>query len=124
MKPTVLVADDDPQLLAVLEDVLAKEFTVVTARSGTAALTQFERHKIDIVVTDLAMPGLNGLQVAANCKAMRPNVPVVMLTAWDVLVSDDDATEAGVDEMIAKPVRVLQLGDLLRKRLATSVASA
>ncbi len=122
MKPTVLVADDDPQLLSVLVDVLSKEFTVVTAQNGTSALAQFARHTIDIVLTDLAMPGLNGLQVAAKCKASRPSVPVVMLTAWDVLVSDEDAADNGVDEMVAKPVRVHQLGDLLRKRLATAAA--
>ncbi len=120
MKPTVLVADDDAQLLAMLEEVLSKDFTVVTARSGASAMTQFGRHSVDIVVTDLAMPSLNGLQVAAKCKAARPSVPVVMLTAWDVLLSDEDLADAGVDEVVAKPVHVHEFAGRLQKLLASS----
>src|SRR5437762_2780320 len=95
MKPTVLIADDDPQLLAMLEEVLSKDFTVITARSGASALTQFGRNAVDIVLTDLAMPSFNGLQVAAKCKAAKPSVPILMLTAWDVLLSDEDLADAG-----------------------------
>jgi len=118
MKPTVLIADDDPQLLAMLEEVLSKDFTVITARSGASAMTQFGRHAVDIVLTDLAMPSLNGLQVAAKCKAAKPSVPVVMLTAWDVLLSDEDLAEARVDEVVAKPVLVHELTGRLQKLLA------
>src|SRR6266576_2734328 len=110
MKPTVLIADDDPQLLAMLEEVLSKDFTVITARSGASALTQFGRNAVDIVLTDLAMPSFNGLQVAAKCKAAKPSVPILMLTAWDVLVS--------VEDVLAKPVLVHELSGRLQKLLA------
>src|SRR5881628_1868921 len=106
MKPTVLIADDDPQLLAMLEEVLSKDFTVITARSGASALT------------DLAMPSFNGLQVAAKCKAAKPSVPILMLTAWDVLLSDEDLADAGVDDVLAKPVLVHELSGRLQKLLA------
>ncbi|PYN70155.1 MAG: hypothetical protein DMD90_01785 [Candidatus Rokuibacteriota bacterium] len=66
MKPTVLIADDDPQLLAMLEEVLSKDFTVITARSGASALTQFGRNAVDIVLTDLAMPSFNGPPTLAS----------------------------------------------------------
>ena len=66
----------------------------------------------------LAMPSLNGLQVAAKCKAAKPSVPVVMLTAWDVLLSDEDLAEARVDEVVAKPVLVHELTGRLQKLLA------
>src|SRR5438093_12330185 len=103
MKPTVLIADDDAQLLAMLEEVLAKDFTVITARSGASALTQFGRHAVDIVVTDLAMPSFNGMQVAAKCKAAKPSVPILMLTSWDVLLSDEYLADAGVVVVEDKP---------------------
>src|SRR5437762_12047237 len=118
MKPTVLIADDDPQLLAMLEEVLSKDFTVITARSGASALTQFRRNAVDIALTDLAMPSFNGLQVAAKCKAAKPSVPILMLTAWDVLLSDEDLADAGVDDVLAKPVLVHQLSGRLQKLLA------
>ena len=118
MKPTVLIADDDPQLLAMLEEVLSKDFTVITARSGASALTQFGRNAVDIVLTDLAMPSFNGLQVAAKCKAAKPSVPILMLTTWDVLLSDEDLADAGVDDVLAKPVLVHELSGRLQKLLA------
>src|SRR5438445_13819169 len=95
MKPTVLIADDDAQLLAMLEEVLAKDFTVITARSGASALTQFGRHAVDIVVTDLAMPSLNGLQVAAKIKAAKPSVPIRMLTSSHALLSHEHLADTG-----------------------------
>src|SRR5207249_11113088 len=101
MKPTVLIADDDPQLLAMLEEVLSKDFTVITARSGASALTQFGRNAVDIVLTDLAMPSFSGLQGAAECKAAEPSVRIVMLTAGDGLLSDGVLADAGVGDVLA-----------------------
>jgi len=116
-KPTVLVADDDEQLVAMLEDVLTRDFRVVTAHNGASALVQFARYPVDIVVTDLAMPGYNGLDVAAKCKAAKPSIPVVLLTAWDVLVTDEDRERNGVDAVVAKPVRVHEFSDFLLTRV-------
>jgi len=123
MKPTVLIADDDPQFLAMLEEALAKDFTVITARGGANALTQFGRHAVDIVVTDLAMPSFNGLEVAAKCKAASPSVPIVMLTAWDVLVSDESLADSGVDDVMAKPMHVHELSARLNQLLAIQLPS-
>ena len=116
-KPTVLVADDDEQLVAMLEEVLTHEFRVVTAHNGASALVQFARYPVDIVVTDLAMPGYNGLDFALKCKTAKPSVQVVLLTAWDVLVTDEDRERHSVDHVVAKPVRVHEFADFLLKRV-------
>src|SRR5438034_5417289 len=77
MKPTVLIADDDPQLLAMLEEVLSKDFTVITARSGASALTQFGRNAVDIVLTDLAMPSFNGLRSEEHTSELQSHSDLV-----------------------------------------------
>ncbi len=119
-RPTVLLVDDDTTLLATFADILARGLRVVTATNGADAVTTFVTTSVDIVVTDLAMPDMNGLQVARRCKTIRPSVPVLMVTAWEALVSPDDAAEHGIDGILTKPVRaatlVRAIQDLLGER--------
>jgi DNA-binding response OmpR family regulator len=77
----------------------------------------------DVVVTDLAMPKLNGLQLARLCKTLRPSVPVVMLTGWGVLLTEDELAEHGVDEVLSKPVRMDQLLGTLTAVLARTASA-
>ncbi len=108
--PTVLVADDDPEVLGTLDIILSKSgFEVVLATDGAEALDRFRAHAVDIVITDLAMPKLNGLQLARLCKRQKPGTPVVMITAWGVLVSEDEQQAAGIDLVLAKPVRMAEI---------------
>ena len=58
------------------------------------------------MLTDLAMPGYSGLQVAKACRRQRPSVKVVMFTAWDLLLDDDQCIDHGVDRLIPKPLRM------------------
>ncbi len=67
------------------------------------------------MLTDLAMPGLNGLQVAKACKRHRPGVKVVVLTGWDLLLEDAECIDHGVDMVIAKPVQIHVLTAALRQ---------
>jgi CheY-like chemotaxis protein len=108
-RPTVLVIDDDATLLATFADMLSRGYRVITAASGAEAIAKFKSSDIDVVVTDLAMPGMNGLQVASQCKAIRPVVPVLMVTAWEALIGPDDASEHGIDGVLTKPVRAAAL---------------
>ncbi len=86
-----LVVDDDPQVRDVLGDVLRNGgHAVVLAVDGADGVDKFKADAFDIVITDLAMPKLNGLQLTRVCKTLRPQVPVVMLTGWGVLLSEDE----------------------------------
>lgn len=112
---SVLVVEDDPDLLMALHDMLARGgHRVVTARSGEDAMVQFAREEFAVVVTDLAMPGLNGLEVARRCKQARPRVAVVMVTAWESLLTGDDISRHGVDHVLPKPVRSAVLLETIR----------
>ena len=84
MKNTVLIADDDSDLVNLLDTMLSKEgFKILTANDGEAALRQVKDNKPDLVVLDVGMPGKNGLDV---CKTLRleertRDIPIIMLTA-------------------------------------------
>ncbi len=106
-----LVVDDDPQVREMIRDILSNVgHKVVVAVDGSDGVEKFKADpSFDVVITDLAMPKLNGLQLARVCKTLRPSVPVVMLTGWGVLLTEDELAEHGVDEVLSKPVRMDQV---------------
>ncbi len=100
---TILVVDDEPQIVKVVRGYLEQAgFRVVTASDGPAALAQYRHEKPDLVVLDLNLPGLDGLDVARQIRA-RDATPIVMLTARadesDRLVG----LELGADDYVLKP---------------------
>jgi CheY-like chemotaxis protein len=100
----ILLVDDDPRLLRALTDLLeAHGHSVTSAASGAAALTTFDPAFVDLVVTDLGMPGMTGWEVAAEVKSRAPHLPVFLLTGWGERVAADDRSRF-VDRVIAKPV--------------------
>ncbi|HSE92618.1 MAG TPA: response regulator, partial [Methylomirabilota bacterium] len=106
-----LVVDDDPQVREMIRDILSNVgHAVVVAVDGADGVEKFKADpSFDLVVTDLAMPKLNGLQLARVCKTLRPAVPVIMLTGWGVLLTETELAEHGVDEVLSKPVRMDQV---------------
>ena len=110
----ILAVEDEPEVLDVIRAMLvAAGHTVVSAASGREALELFEREPVDVVVTDLGMPGMTGLTLAEEVKRRRA-VPVVLLTGWaDEL---DDTHARHVDVLLAKPVT--------RERLMSGLAKA
>ncbi len=120
-----LVVDDDPQVRQMISDILTNAgHGVVMAVDGADGIDRFKNDSsFDVVVTDLAMPKLNGLQMARLCKTLRPSVPVVMLTGWGVLLTESELAEHGVDEVLSKPVRMDQvLGALAAARARAASA--
>ncbi|MGH3423882.1 MAG: response regulator transcription factor [Nocardioidaceae bacterium] len=130
---TLLVVEDDPTINQALVDRLTAEgYDVVRAFDGPGALTAYDDHEPDLVVLDVMLPGLDGLEVCRRIQAQRP-VPVLMLTAkvgeTDVLVG----LGVGADDYVPKPFRmrevVARVQALLRRvdraaELATTRQSA
>jgi CheY-like chemotaxis protein len=79
---------------------------VVTASEGIEALERFRAGPFDLVLTDLAMPGMSGWQVAQAVKAIRPEVPVVLVTGWGVELPAEQLRASGVDRVMTKPFRL------------------
>ena len=100
----VLVIDDDASLRFTLEAVLSDAGLVVEACDGGASgLAAFELHGADVVLTDLAMPEMDGMQVLERMRASDPSVPVLMLTAHGSERVAVAAMKAGAFDYIPKP---------------------
>ncbi|MET3790239.1 PleD family two-component system response regulator [Aquamicrobium terrae] len=112
MTARILVVDDIPANVRLLEvRLLAEYFEVVTANSGPEALEICEASKVDVVLLDVMMPGMDGFEVCRRLKAdpATAHLPVVMITALDHVADRVRGLEAGADDFLTKPVNDLQL---------------
>jgi two-component system response regulator MprA len=106
----VLVVDDDPPLQRMLARTLAAEgFAVAVAADGGAALAEVERSLPDVIVLDVAMPGMDGLAVCRRLRAKGMTTPVLMLTARDAVPDRVRGLQAGADDYLVKPFATEEL---------------
>jgi signal transduction histidine kinase len=108
----ILIIDDEIMVRSVLSDFLRDEgYTVVEVASGPAGLARYHQELFDLVLTDLAMPGMSGLEVAATIKRHR-DVPVGLVTGWSGKIDTAQMGERQVDFVVQKP---FQLDDVSRQ---------
>lgn len=101
----ILVVDDDPVVGKSFDRVLSgKGYAVITASDGQEALDKLAREDYDAVFTDIKMPGMSGIEVAARVKAARPWLPVVIVTGYGSEANEAKAKEAGVAAFLRKPL--------------------
>src|SRR6188768_3641829 len=100
---TILVVDDEPKIATLARDYLEHAgFAVVTASDGQAALTTVRQRRPDLVVLDLGLPGLDGLDVTRQLRR-DSTIPIVMLTARDDELDKLLGLELGADDYVTKP---------------------
>ena len=117
MKGRVLIVDDDTALAEMLGIVLRGEgYEPTLCANGELALTMFHEHKPDLVLLDLMLPGMDGIDV---CRAIRAEsgVPIVMLTAKTDTVDVVVGLESGADDYVVKPFKPKELVARIRARL-------
>ncbi len=115
---TLLVADDDPAIRQSLERTLAREgYQVALAPDGHAALERLKAGGVDLVLSDLKMPGLTGLELLREVKAVAPDVDVIMLTAFGTVEEAVKAMKDGAVDFLTKPFQRAQLIRVIRKAL-------
>ena len=122
----VLVVDDDPVVGRSFDRVLSeKGYAVITARDGPEALKKLAEVNFDVVFTDIRMPGMDGIEVAARVKERRPWVPVVIVTGYGTDENEARAEAAGVSGFLRKPLSPDMIeGTTVRALAATAAALA
>jgi two-component system response regulator HydG len=116
--PTLLVADDDPAVRQSLERTLAREgYQVVLAPDGQAAAERLRQGGVDLLLSDLRMPGLTGLELLREVKTAHPDVDVIMLTAFGTVEEAVAAMKDGAVDFLTKPFQRAQLLRVIRKAL-------
>ncbi len=114
MAKTILVVEDEPILRETLaEAVEAEGFRAVQAADGRAALERFRADKPDLVLLDLMLPELSGLEVTRHIRA-ESSIPIVMLTARDAEVDKVVGLELGADDYVTKPFSLRELSARIR----------
>jgi two-component system response regulator MprA len=111
----VLVVDDDLSLRRMLERTLKAEgYEVTVAADGGGALAAVERSAPDVIVLDVAMPGVDGLAVCRRLRSRGLATPILMLTARDAVADRVSGLEAGADDYLVKPFAIAELIARLR----------
>ena len=123
---TVLVVEDEPGIVAFVRRGLeAAGYGVLDAADGTTGLALAQREDVDLVVLDLGLPGLPGEEVLLRLRQVRPDVPVIVLTAKSAVADKVANLEAGADDYVVKPFSFSELLARVRARLrATGQPSA
>ena len=122
---TVLVVEDDPALLATLEfNLQARGYNALTATDGATAVDRCRSDEVDLVILDLSLPVMGGMQV---CKALRDvgdTVPIIMLTAWQEEHHKVDGLRSGADDYVTKPFSLIELFARVEAQLRRSDLNA
>src|SRR2546422_9514273 len=115
---TLLIADDDPGLRQSLERTLTREgYRVILASDGNAALERLQAGGVDLVLTDLKMPGLSGIELLRAVKAIASEVDVILLTAFGTVEEAVKAMKEGASDFLTKPFQRAQLLRVIRQAL-------
>lgn len=117
---TILVVDDEKNYLVVLQALLGPEgYEVLTAGSGGEALDILREAEVDLVLTDMKMPGMSGMDFLAAAKEKYPDMPVIMLTAYGTIELAVEAMRKSAYDYITKPFENEKLKLTVRKALET-----
>jgi DNA-binding response OmpR family regulator len=123
--PHVLLIEDDARIREIVERGLgSRGFVVTSAEDGPTGLDLARKLEVDVVLLDLMLPGLSGLEVLQEIRLAKPRLPVVALTALDDTRSKVAGLDAGADDYLTKPFSLEELAARVRARIRTREADA
>ena len=107
MPERILVVDDELDMLMLLRMIIEDntDYEVDTTNNPSEALKMVMENDYDLVISDLKMPGMDGLELFDEVKEMDPDLPLIIITAYGSLETSDEAIKKGVADFITKPFR-------------------
>jgi DNA-binding NtrC family response regulator len=118
MTASILVVDDEKAIQEILAFTLTAEgYEVATAGSGEEALTRVERQDFDVILTDIVMPGVDGLEVLERSRLLNPRASVIVMTAYAALETAISALRGGACDFLEKPFEIEDLKQRVRRLL-------
>lgn len=116
--PTILIIEDEAKMRRLLELNLSEDgFTTLSAGDAESGLKLLERESVDLVVTDLKLPGMGGLDFLQAIKQVNPALPVVVMTAYGSVETAVDAMKRGASDYVLKPFSLAEMRMVVRKEL-------
>ena len=115
----ILVVDDEKTQRETLARAVASwGHQVLTAAEGEAALDLVKDHAVDLILTDLRMPGLSGVELLQRCRQKRPDIGVILMTAYGTIENAVEAMKSGAVDFLPKPIDLDQLEAIVTRALA------
>jgi nitrogen regulation protein NR(I) len=119
-QPKILLIEDDAGIaVAMKKELQAEGYQLAVIMRGDEGLAQAQQHHFDVVLTDLKMPGLSGLDLIKRLHVAKPKLPVIMLTAFGTTETAIEATKLGAYDYLLKPFDMGELLDLVAKAVAS-----
>jgi DNA-binding NtrC family response regulator len=118
MKPRILIVDDETRMQRLFEINLGPKYEVMTAGNGEQALEVVKSGDVTLLVTDLKMPGMNGMTLLQEAHRIYPDLPVVIMTAYGTVEGAVQAMKEGAVDYILKPVKMEEMEFLIEKTLS------
>ena len=113
----ILIVDDEPEITAILSDLFGDQHDCTTAGSAEEALEKFGSRDFELVVSDITMPGMSGLQMIPHVKNLRPNTVVVMISGMQTVESAIGALRLGAFDYVMKPFDLRQVEAVVKRAL-------
>jgi DNA-binding NtrC family response regulator len=117
MKRAILIAEDEEKMRRILEVNLQEQFHVILAKNGEEALRLFKENEISLLLTDMRMPEKDGLSLLHDVKRLRPEVPVILITAYGTIESAVSAMKEGATDYLLKPIKMEEVELVIQRAL-------
>ena len=112
----ILIVDDDLQIREILRDMLSmKGHIPTTCADGYAALEALEKQDFDLIITDLGMPGISGMDLARQAHEAKPGMPIAMITGWGSQLNKSDVVATGIKAILSKPFHLKEIQALIEE---------
>ena len=125
-KKVILSVDDEPTNRLIIENHLKKEHKVISVESGAKALNFLENEEVDLILLDIMMPEMNGIEVCKKIRLMQKfkETPIIFLTAMDQASDVKEGLESGANDYISKPFRSVELKARVSTQLKIAISIA
>jgi DNA-binding NtrC family response regulator len=121
-RSSILLIEDDPAIVVTLRRLLAEEgHQVAIETRGDAGLARAQTEKFDVIITDMKLPGLNGLNLVRELHLARPRLPIILITAYGTTETAIEATKSGAYDYLVKPFEIPELIELVEHAEASHV---
>jgi len=114
-KESILIVEDEPRLLRLLELNLQSQFKVTTALNGADALSKIQKESFDAILSDIRLPGASGMDILKASIQKDPEIPVILVTAFGTVENAVEAMKIGAFDYLVKPVKIKELKMVLER---------
>ena len=123
--PTVLVVDDDERIIAAFEEFFRRErYTMIAATSAIEALQKAKEIQVDLLITDIRLKEQSGVTLFMRMKEDFPSAPVIVITGYPDVISEEELRTLGADAMLVKPLDLERLRETIRSAMQHRVYRA